>query len=418
MPQRKCTRTKENVKHASKRIVLPIEIERHKEIVGKQAAYRDCVDEMIGRFPELFPSEIGNGYYLHDMRTSIKMPEIQLRRIKVRGKDKDQVFTIVPSGVMPYMTGYTDEVEKPLFLRKFSVPLWALTYVFGKNDSYWYRLARHFGRYDIVQTTVKDTNQLPEDWLADEKHTYFNGEKAYIAISAAKDCVLGASISLTADMEGLTEAYGHFQQEILHLKPDYEPETVNTDGWTATQNAWLSLFPSITIIECFLHAFIKIRNRCQKRFRHVYEEICQQVWDIYHAEDPATFQTRVANFQQWAQETVTGAALEAIEKLCAKTDRFLLAFEYPNAYRTSNMIDRHMEPMDRWLFSSRFFHGHLSSAERIIRAWALLHNFWPYCPRSKVRKQFQSPAHKLNEFVYHDNWLHNLLISTSIAGST
>lgn len=418
MPQRKCTRTKENVKHISKRIVLPIEMERYKELVQNPEAYRDCVDDMKSRYPELFPAEIENGYRLHDQRRSKKMPEIQLRRIKVPGKEQDQVYTIVPSGVLPYMTGYTDDVEKPLFLRKFNVPFWALTYVFGKNDAYWYRLASHFGRYDIVQTTIKDAQKLPEDWLADEKHTYFNGKKAYIATTVAKDCVFGASISLTADTEGLTEAYGHFQQEILSLKPDYEPKTVNTDGWAATQNAWLSLFPAITIMECFLHAFIKIRNRCQKRFQQVYAEICQQVWDSYHADNADTFQKLVTDFQQWAQKTVTGAALEAIEKLCAKVDRFLLAFEFPNAYRTSNMIDRQMDPMDRWLFSARYFHGHLSSAERLVRAWALLHNFWPYSPRAKVRQHFHSPTHKLNVFAYHDNWLHNLLISSSVAGVT
>ncbi len=90
-----------------------------------------------------------------------------------------------------------------------------------------------------------------------------------------------------------------------------------------------------------------------------------------------------------------------------------MAFDYPDAYRTSNMIDRHMEPMDRCLDSARYFHGHLMSAEFQIRAWALMHNFQHYCPRSNIRKQYQSPAHKLNRFVYHDNWLHNLLISTS-----
>ena len=93
------------------------------------------------------------------------------------------------------------------------------------------------------------------------------------------------------------------------------------------------------------------------------------------------------------------------------------AFDYPDAYRTSNMIDRHMEPMDRWLCSSRFFHGHLSSAERQVRAWALFHNFSPYCPRAKVSKKYHSPAHKLNGVLYHDNWLHNLLISASMAGA-
>ncbi|SLM29579.1 hypothetical protein MTBBW1_1880016 [Desulfamplus magnetovallimortis] len=60
---------------------------------------------------------------------------------------------------MPYMVGYTDEVEKALFLRRFDVPFWALTYVFGKNDDYWYRMENHFGRYHVVQTVVK----LPEN---------------------------------------------------------------------------------------------------------------------------------------------------------------------------------------------------------------------------------------------------------------
>jgi len=92
------------------------------------------------------------------------------------------------------------------------------------------------------------------------------------------------------------------------------------------------------------------------------------------------------------------------------------AYAHPTAYRTSNMIDRHMEPLDRYLDGGRYFHGHLMSVEYSVRAWALLHNFQPYCPRAAVAKRYQSPAHKLNGFVYHDNWLHNLLISASMGG--
>jgi hypothetical protein len=143
------------------------------------------------------------------------------------------------------MTGYTDDVEKPLFLRRFGVPFWALSYVFGRNDMYWYRLASQVGRRDIIQTTVKGDHNLPKHLLADEKHVRFNGQKAYIATTVAADCVLGASISLSADTEGLTEAYGHFKQEAQHLQPGYQPETVNTDGWSATQNAWRALFPAV-----------------------------------------------------------------------------------------------------------------------------------------------------------------------------
>ena len=417
MPQRKYIKTKEKVSKPSKRIILPIDMEEYQEVVKEAKLFRAWVDQNIACWSELFPANITNGYVLHSMYTSVKMPGIVLRRIEL--KENKEVFTIAPSGVMPYMTSYTDDVEKALFLLRFGVPYWALTYVFGKNDMFWFRQFCHFGRYNIVQTTVKDLEKLPEDLLADEKHIYINGERAYIATTVAQDCVLGASISLSADEDGLTEAYGHFQEEALHLNPEYKPKTVNTDGWSATKKAWLNLFPLIVMIECFLHAFLKIRNCCQKRFKDGYPEIAQRVWDVYRAIDAASFLSEIEALQQWAEEKLqgTGSALQSVLKLCAKADRFVLAFDYPNAHRTSTMIDRHMLPMDRWLFHTKHFHGHLLSAEKATRAWAIFHSFWHYCPRANIRKKFKSPAHKLNGFVYHDNWLHNLLISTSIAGA-
>ena len=420
MPQRKCNKRKVKVTKPCKRITLPIEWEAYKEIVDETETFRQWLDEMIGQYPELFPRAIEQGYSLHDQRASEKMPDVSLRRIKLKSRDEKGeaiVVTIAPSAVMPYMTGYTDEVEKALFLRRFGVPFWALTYVFGRDDQYWYRLASHCGRYEIVDTTVKMPHNLPNHLLADEKHIRLNGEKAYIATTVGHDCVLGASVALQADTDELTEAYRHFRAEAQQVKPDYTPQTVNTDGWAATQKAWLALFPFIVIIECFLHAFLKIRQCCKRKFKTVYPAIQQRVWDIYAAADRQQFLQRVAALKQWSQQVVTGTALEAIGKLCAKVDSFLLAFDHPDAYRTSNMIDRHMEPMARWLFSSRFFHGHWSAAEKQVRAWALFHNFWPYCPRAKISESYKSPAHRLNDKLYHVNWLHNLLISTSLAGA-
>ena len=81
---------------------------------------------------------------------------------------------------------------------------------------------------------------------------------------------------------------------------------------------------------------------------------------------------------------------------------------------TSNMLDRLMQKMDRYLFMMRYFHGHLDSAELSIRAWALAQNFLPYCSRTAQYKSFSSPAHQLNKSTYHDNWLQNLLISASL----
>ena len=268
MPQRNCNRIKEKISKPTKRIVLAIDLETYKEIVKEPEAFRNWVDENIACYPELFPSEITSGYDLHSKRTSRKLSGMTLRRIKMRASR--EVFTIAPSGVMPYMTSYTDDVEKALFLLRFGVPYWALTYVFGKNDMFWFRQFCHFGCYQIVATTVKDMEKLPRDLLADEKHIYISGEKAYIATTVGSDCILGASISLSADEEGLTEAYGHFQEEVRHVDPNYEPESVNIDGWAATRKAWINLFPLIAIIQCFFHAFLKIRNCCKKRFKEIY----------------------------------------------------------------------------------------------------------------------------------------------------
>jgi len=281
---------------------------------------------------------------------------------------------------------------------------------------YWERLEARLGRNSIVGTTVKDPDQLPEDLLADEKHMRLNGEKAYIAITVGADCVLGASVALQADEEHLKKAYGHFKTEAQNLTADYKPKTVNINGWQAARLAWQSLFSAITIIVCFLHAFIKIR-KCCKRMKERFPEICHQVWDVYHTTDKQTFMAKIADLQVWAAENVEkGTGRAAIFKLCDKTPEFLLAYDYPSACRTSNMLDRHMEPMDRYLYSGKYFHGHLMTAEYRVRGWVLLHNFQPYCPRSKATAKHKSPAHKLNGFVYHGSWLQNLLVSASMGG--
>lgn len=222
MPQRECTKTKTKVARPQKRITLPIEAEKYNEIVDDRQAYRTWLDEMIAKYRELFPKSISEGYYLHDERTSGKLESIRLRRICLKTRDsagKKQVFTIAPSTVMPYFVGFTDEIEKALFLRRFDVPFWALTYVFGHDDQYWYRLENQFGRYNLVQTVVKDPEKLPKHLLADEKVTWLNGEEVVVATTVGDDCVLGASVALGIDTPNLTEAYQHFKDEALQLNP-------------------------------------------------------------------------------------------------------------------------------------------------------------------------------------------------------
>lgn len=402
----------------SKRICIPIARAEYERIVGDKSAFRQYVDGQIAQHPELFPIAIQYGYDLHDrLPPSKKLDGLRLRRIKVTtAEGNEEVFSVVPSFVMPYMMGYTDDVEKALFLRRFGVPFWGLTRVFGHDDMYWERLELRLGHNNLVGTTVKDADLLPTDVLADEKHTRLNGVKVYVATTVANECVLGASVATQADAEQLQEAYGHFKTEAQNVRADYQPQTVNTDGWKGTQTAWLKLFPTITIIVCFLHAFLKIRDCC-KRMKEHFPTICTRVWEVYHAATEDLFLAKVGELKTWATQTLSpGAGLDAILKLCERAPAYALAYAHPSGYRTSNMLDRHMERMDRCFYSAKYFHGHLMTAEYAVRGWALLHNFLPYCPRTRSVAKYQSPAHQLNGFVYHDNWLQNLLVSASMGG--
>ncbi|MCI5210307.1 MAG: hypothetical protein D3910_16300, partial [Candidatus Electrothrix sp. ATG2] len=113
--------------------------------------YRCQLDDIIKKYPELFPSEIRNGYRMKDSYVSKKL-NIRIRRINIAGRS----YTVRPSFVMPYMTAFTDDAEKALFLSKFDVPAWGIARIFGKNGPYWYRMAGCLGRFSLVGTTVKD----------------------------------------------------------------------------------------------------------------------------------------------------------------------------------------------------------------------------------------------------------------------
>src|SRR3954471_2626948 len=118
-------------------ICLPIGQDDYLDLVRSPTKFRHWLDRAFQEAPELFPEAFARGYALKDQKPSAKLG-LPLRRI--RCKATRQAFTVRPSFVLPYLTGYTDDVAKPLFLRRFGVPFWALAKVFGKDPMYWYRL--------------------------------------------------------------------------------------------------------------------------------------------------------------------------------------------------------------------------------------------------------------------------------------
>lgn len=409
--QRKCSQEMDLAAKPSRRIVLPVEREEYATVVQDVRAFRTWLDTNRQRYPELFPDEMSEGYRLHDSRWSRKLPQIRVRRIRLNRSGA--VYRVMPSFVLPYMTGYTATVEKALFLRRFGVPFWGLTYVFGRSDMYWYRIVEHLGRFDLLGTTVKTAEKLPEHLLADEKFTRLNGQAVYVATTVGEDVILGATVSLSVQTAELEQAYSEFNREVLRLNPDYVPQTLNLDGWRPTKAAWLRLFPTLIVIRCFLHAFFRIRDHCKTH--PAYPQLQARIWQIYHAQSPGNYYYHFSRFLTLAQEQLTGEALKAVQRFKQKRPELITGLFYPGCHRVSTMLERHMQPMTRCLYLGRHFHGHRASAHLLIRSWALLHNFQPYCPRARLRSAspFVSPFHNLNGLCYHTCWLENLLVASS-----
>ena len=410
---RQCCRTRigeNNQPGPSKQICLAMTRETYDRIWADSVAVRALVEDAARDHPELFPSSIADGFRLTGrLPESAKLPGIRLRQLHLRNAE---VYTLRPSFVMPYMTGFTDDIEYPLRLMAFGVPGWLVAEKFGHDAHFWDRQVERLGRNSLAGTTVRDPDQLPPHLAADEHHASWCGEKGYIAITAGAGCMLGIALTESADDTHLTQAYGTFRHEALQIDPQYAPKTVNTDGWKSTQNAWRTLFPMVAVILCFLHGFLKIRDRCRKALA-----LHQRVWEVYRAATASEFSERMQGFREWCESQAWPAAVrEVLAKLWNRAGEYVVAYDHPGCRRTSNMVDRLTNRLYRVLYAHRGLHGHQSSSERRLRGWALLLNFCPYAPRSGRPRAHQSPAEQLNQKRYHDNWLQNLMLSASLGG--
>ena len=395
-----------------KHICVPFESEAHYHAyVDDVAKYRVYLTTLYQQHPELFPQAMGEGYTFHDRYRSRKQGLV-LRRIKL--KTTAAVFTLRPSFVMPYLIARTEEVEKALFLRQWGVPFAALAYVFGRDAMFWYRAWLRFGRPNLVGTTVKRADQMPQDVVADEKITWRAGAEVVVPTTAGGGCVLGISVAEAADTDKLAAAYGEFAAEAQAVFAEYQVRSVCTDGFQATREAWRRLFPTVTLVLCYLHAILKLRERCRGVLRR---HVLTRAWHVYQATTKGQFAQRVRRLAEWAQATLAGTVAEMVSKLCRHREDFTPAYDCPSAARTTNAVARLHNQLDRVLYAMRYCHGHSASARWAVRAWAMQWNFHPYSARLRHDQPLRaSPFEDLNGFHYHPNWLQNFLIASSMGG--
>jgi len=397
----------------AKTITLPFTSpEDYIAMIPDTEKFREELLSIFEKHPELFPPDFEGRFHFVG---TIESKKLGITQRKIRLLANNETYQVRPSFIMPYMTGLTEDFERALYLRSWGVPFHALTYCFGGYDMFWYRAFTSLGRNNVVGTTIKSEESLPEHLTGDEKHVKYFGVKGYIATTAGNGAMLGASFQYGASEDDLIEGYGVFAKELSLLAPEFTPKTVNTDGWGATQKAFAALFPGITIILCFLHSWISIRDRCKKA-KALLNSIGDRVWDAYRAKTKRLFSQRIRRLREWAEKELSeGIVKEKVLKLCSKRAEFSKAYDFEGARRTSNEVDRMMDFQKRQIKSMRGLCGFEDSTDRFFRAVCLLWNFRPHASDSEDEAP-RSVFEKINGFQYHENWLQNLLCAASLKG--
>ena len=213
----------------------------------------------------------------------------------------------------------------------------------------------------------------------------------YIPTTVAEGCILGVDMVRGSGVDDLKEGYETFQQEALQLNPAYHPVTFNTDGWDPTQQVLKVLFPGITLVGCFLHVVLGIQRHC-RRAKTLFSQVTDKLWKVYRAETKRQFSQRLRRLKEWASTHVEHEQVQQkLLNLEAKAASLKVAYEFPEAYRTSNALDRLMNYQDRLLYTMQYFHGTWQSARLQLRAMALIWNFHPYGRRTRSKTPDRSP---------------------------
>ena len=410
----------------SREIVIPVDRETYDAAIDDNDAFRALLNQCYAEHPECFPPGFDGDFGFKDVRLSKKM-EMRIRRIRVGSGTQELYYRVVPASIMPYMTGCVEDVQMPLFLRKFNVPYWALAQIYGRDACYYWRLEKRMGMTSIAGALAGKVTQesgcvLPEDIACDEKHAKYMKEKAYVAVSAGGGCVLGAELIEKADKEALVKGYGVLKGEIDRAAPGHKIKSVNTDGYTSTVAAIPEVWgKSVVMITCILHLFIGIRDGCKRKYREQFEVIASDFWYCYEAGTKrgfalrwSAFMKRCLAFGDWLPERMIGKLIRADENKLASYKAW---YDRPEGHRVSTEVDRVMGSLDRKLFAMRHLRGHFVNSRMLIRAWAQIHNFAPWNPHTARKKKAQCPAEHLMKKRYSDNWLENFRLASSCAAN-
>ncbi len=254
---------------------------------------------------------------------------------------------------MPYMTAHLENTSKFRCSSASSVvPFWALAYAFWTQPNV---LVSHAGAGWAASASWEPPSakvNCPRIcWPTRTSSNPRRPENLHIATTVANGCCLGAEPAETAGTDDLKVAYEVFKDGARDIDSDYQPKTVNTDGWAATRAAWKQQLSEDRHHLVLLAWLAQGPQERAKHLKAVFVKVSRRVWEAYHAPDRRSFgqrlRSRSASGRAKPDGSRPGKCPEPVAT--AKRDRWSIAYRYPHGHRTSNMLDRQMrgEPLLR-----------------------------------------------------------------------
>ena len=338
--------------------------------------------------------------------------EIPIHR--VRCCECRAVFTVLPSFIMRYRRQDTDCLEKLLRLSlamHLSQRHAALVYSWGGEERAWsptwmWNLVQWLGNLMPVAWFLMRLGLTPpKHVLSDEKFAVLDGERIYLFLVSQGELIWHAEWLENLDETAFEPAIERFltqieqaaqQQHLLTPEQSYQPESVNTDGWKAAQNAWKQKAPQGSLLECLLHgrkrvdvtldAYAQAHPELNETERHHLKERFDHV---LAAPSLAAYSQRLRRLREAiGDEPILAQRLDILQD---KRLLFTNYLKFPEASAFSSPIDRSMRFLDEKLQTFGQFRVS-KSINTTLNAWAIVNNLRPFLPDAKKAGQSLATA--------------------------
>lgn len=328
------------------------------------------------------------------------------------------VFTISPHFVLRYSGVKPAVAQQALLATHGGLSLaWSAT-LFTICPMSIYRLVCALGRTSLVTVLSRCQLPLPPNFLADEKHSHCLTEKVYLPTIVEGRLIWHLGYTEDKSAAAFEASYAQFQQATHTVEPDYQPQSILTDGFESTRQSLHHLFPAAALGNCLRHATNRVASKLKAVTQTVRESCSEQFYDLFEDRtEPKANKVRALGqkLRRFAEKVSQVAGQENGDRIrqwiTRKKEGWYALFRNPELPATSTLLDQAHNAIDRKLFMMKGFHHPQGNQRQFLTGLALLYDFVPYQRRAKNADKcgVEVQGGKLPT----NNWLLNLQILTS-----